>query len=230
MPTPTPGTALSPVPDRFPPRVASGPGFVAPDASCEAEKPASYAVGMNETSLIAPSAETVALHAELVVVSKDYHQAEHRLAVLLARMQADQRHRELGYVNVIDYAEQELGLGRKTAFALAKLGRELPTAPLVEQALAEGSLGWTKARELLKVVVPETEQQWVDFARTSSSRDLERQVRSAVPGESPHVGTPKLPEIGRMTISGATVDLEVIQDCIRLVRANTGIAKDHLDD
>jgi hypothetical protein len=170
---------------------------------------------MNETSSMVPSAEAVSLHAELVVVSKDYHQAEHRLAVLLARMQADQLHRELGYANLVDYAEQELGLGRNTAFALAKLGRDLPTAPIVEQALAEGSLGWTKARELLKVVVPETEQQWVDFARTSSSRDLERQVRSAIPGDSPHVGTPKLPENGRMTISGATVDLEVIQDCIR---------------
>jgi hypothetical protein len=170
---------------------------------------------MNETSLTAPSAETVALHAELVLVSKDYHQAEHRLAVLLARMQADQRHRELGYANLVDYAEQELGLGRSTAFALAKVGRGLPTAPIVEQALAEGTLGWTKARELLKVVVPETEQQWVDFAKTSNSRDLEDQVRSAVPGDSPHVGTPKLPENGRMTISGATVDLEMIQDCIR---------------
>jgi 5-methylcytosine-specific restriction endonuclease McrA len=33
-----------------------------------------------------------------------------------------------------------------------------------------------------------------------------------------------------MTISGATVDLEIIQDTIRWARANTGIAKDHVDD
>jgi hypothetical protein len=54
---------------------------------------------MNEASLVAPSAEAVSLHAELVVVSKDYQKAEHRLAVLLARMQADQLHHELGYAN-----------------------------------------------------------------------------------------------------------------------------------
>ncbi len=82
--------------------------------------------------------------------------AERDLALLLAEL-ADKRHfLDLGYANICDYAETKLQLKARKASALVRIGRALPDLPRLDEALASGALSWTKARELLSVITPET--------------------------------------------------------------------------
>ena len=65
------------------------------------------------------------------------------------------------------------------------MGRRLPDLPYVSATLEAGNLDWTKARELVRVVTPETEEAWVQRATTVSCRVLEVEVANASVGAPP---------------------------------------------
>src|SRR5690606_31419386 len=90
-----------------------------------------------------------------------HHQAEHDLAVLLARMAEDKLFYELGYSSIKHYGERALDLTARQVRDLVNIGRRLPDLPVLADALKAGRLGWTKARELLRVATSENEADWV---------------------------------------------------------------------
>ena len=152
-----------------------------------------------------PSPSALAVHEELLAVCRELRRAEHRAAVLLARMDADRLHLELGWASLLDYAREALQLTDRQARDLLQIGRSLPRLPELDRAFAEGRLPWTKARELLRVVTPETEVAWVQRACEVSSRVLERQVSGALTGDLPptHVGDEKDPERVRLVFQAS---------------------------
>src|SRR5690606_33896253 len=78
-----------------------------------------------------------------------------------------------------DYARSALDLEPRQARDLLRIGPRLPELHRLDAALASGALGWTKARELIKVLVPENEEAWVERAIGSTSRELERAAEPA---------------------------------------------------
>ena len=113
------------------------------------------------------------LHEDILVAVRTHRHAEHQLANLLARLEKGRGYTLLGYASLGEYAQVALQLEPRKARALAQLGRQLP---VLDEAMKEGVLPWTKARELMRVVVPETQQQWLERAQGVSSRELERHV------------------------------------------------------
>jgi hypothetical protein len=186
------------------------------------------------TPLLPLSEVAAAVHHELLGVCQGYRQAEHRAAALLARVHAEVLHRELGFTSAVHYAETALGLGRRQARALLRIGRVLPDLPALHAAFAAGDLGWTKAREVVRVAIPSTEAAWVVRAGELSSRDLEAEVARAMPGDLPptHVGhREEAPARTRFVLENvATVDVGAIRDAILHVRATTGVSSDEVGD
>ena len=104
------------------------------------------------------------LNRLLLQVRSEQRAAEHRLSKLLAELAEQRQFQQLGYATLCDYSEAVLGLGRRQTRALCLLGQSLPDLPELDSAFEAGTLGWTKAREVLRVATPQTVAQWVDFA------------------------------------------------------------------
>jgi len=127
------------------------------------------------------------LNRLLLDVRREQRSAEYRLAKLLAEL-ADQRlFQQLGYATLCHFSDTVLGLHRRQTRALCALGQGLPELPALDTAFEAGELGWTKAREVLRVATPQTVGLWVDFAMGHNSGVLERAVAECHRGDSPPV-------------------------------------------
>jgi len=145
--------------------------------------------------------------------------AERDLALLLAEMQDGWRYLDLGYANVCDYALARLDLEPRKTRALVRIGRALPGLPCIDQAMASGALCWTKARELLSVVTPETEAAWVEEASRLTSRALELKVAAHAPGEPPSGDTVKESGPVHLVFTMEPVEAEQVRNTLAAIRA-----------
>ena len=84
--------------------------------------------------------------------------------------------REFGHSSINQYAVQELGFSKSRTDDFVRLARQLENLPAVREAVASGDLGYTKAREIVAVATPETQDTWLEAAK-GSRRELVREVR-----------------------------------------------------
>jgi len=125
------------------------------------------------------------LHQRLTTLVQLERRTVRELALGLAEMARTRGFVELGYAGLAEYGERAFGLGYGKAGQLVSLGRKLPKLPALDQALADGELGWTKARAVARVATPATEEAWVALALVSTSRELEEAVLHSIPGQPP---------------------------------------------
>ncbi|MEN8006348.1 MAG: HNH endonuclease [Candidatus Krumholzibacteriota bacterium] len=85
--------------------------------------------------------------------------------------------RELGYSSIYQYAQAELKWSRTRTGDFIRLARKLAELPVVRESVSRGELGYTKARELIKVATPRTEKGWVEEAKSSTRQELARKVK-----------------------------------------------------
>ena len=88
-------------------------------------------------------------------------------------------YRKLGHSSINQYAHVELKFSKTRTGDFVQLARKLEQLPAVRELVENGELGYTKAREIVKVATPETEEGWVAAAKDSSRRELERKVAVA---------------------------------------------------
>jgi len=93
--------------------------------------------------------------------------------------------RDLGYSSIYQYASAELGFSPTRTGDFKRLAEKLGALPKVKAQVASGRLGYTKAREIVKVAAPETENEWLDVAARQSRRELEATVKRARSKETP---------------------------------------------
>jgi len=74
-------------------------------------------------------------------------------------------YRELGHSSINQYAIQELGFSKSRTDDFIRLARQLDKLPAVREAVASGELGYTKAREIVSVATPETQETWLKAAK-----------------------------------------------------------------
>jgi 5-methylcytosine-specific restriction endonuclease McrA len=85
-------------------------------------------------------------------------------------------YRDFGCSSINQYAIRELGFSKTRTGDFIRLARQLDSLPGVRQALSSGELGYTKAREIVGVATPETEDGWLAAAK-GSRKDLIREVK-----------------------------------------------------
>ena len=98
-----------------------------------------------------------------------------RLAVRLVNSTAWE---QLGHARLSNYAVERLGLSARSVRSFAMVGGALRRFPSLEEALASGALGWTKARLLASVLRPENEAEWIARAKRLTTEQLTRRVRA----------------------------------------------------
>ncbi len=156
---------------------------------------------MSEISYAAdkPAAQVHALLRRSWAVMDDAHQC----AVLwFGEVMNRDLYRDMGCSSINQYAIQELGFSKSKAGDFIRLARQLEKLPAVREAVARGQLGYTKAREIVSVATPETQDSWL-IAAKGTRKELVREVKKAKqaakvdPGQgvllpsSPSVVTPR---------------------------------------
>jgi len=132
------------------------------------------------------------------------HEALKRLARQRAALDAEEGrrllqalraavHEFLGFGSFCQYVEHLFGYKPRTTQEKLRVAEALEGLPRLRGALESGGSSWCAARELTRVVVPETEQAWLDVARGKIQRELEALVASSSPGDLPGAGGPELP-------------------------------------
>ncbi|ACG72305.1 conserved hypothetical protein [Anaeromyxobacter sp. K] len=94
----------------------------------------------------------------------------------LAALRRGERLAALGY-HLDDYAREVLGIGKRAAEGLARLGDGLGTRPRLHEALRSGRVGLRAAETVLAVATGDAEAFWVERAAGQTVRELEAAVR-----------------------------------------------------
>ena len=86
--------------------------------------------------------------------------------------------RDLGHSSINQYAIQELGFSKSRTDDFVRLARQLDKLPAVREAVASGELGYTKAREIVSVATPETQDPWLKAAK-GTRQELIHEIKKA---------------------------------------------------
>ena len=132
---------------------------------------------MSEISYI-PNQSAAKVHALLqqsLIAMDDAHQC----AVLwFGEVMRRKLYRDLGHSSINQYAIQELDFSTSKAGDFIRLANKLDNLPVVREAVASGELGYTKAREIVSVATPETQDAWLKAAK-GTRKDLIHEVKKA---------------------------------------------------
>jgi Holliday junction DNA helicase RuvB len=107
------------------------------------------------------------------------------IAFYLQEVDARGLHQFAGFKSTPRYGMARFGMSRREARELLAAGKALQNLPLIDEAFAAGTLCWSKVRELIKVVVGQHEDRWLEVARRLPIDQLTLEVRLAKAGEPP---------------------------------------------
>ncbi|MGD9548824.1 MAG: HNH endonuclease [Candidatus Krumholzibacteriia bacterium] len=111
-----------------------------------------------------PGQTAAAAHAALQQAVRVMDQARHCAVLWFADVMARSLYRDLGFPSIQIYARQELGFSRTRTGDFVRMARKLDDLPQIRKSLETGKIGYTKAREIIKVATPATEKEWVKVA------------------------------------------------------------------
>ena len=120
-----------------------------------------------------------AAHTALKTALGAMEKAKQNAVLWFAEILDRKLYRELGYSSINQYAKQELGFSASRTGDFLSICRCLKRLPKVKSKLESGELGYTHARELVKVADEKNQDDWLNFARENSRRELEREVKRA---------------------------------------------------
>ena len=112
------------------------------------------------------------------------HPVDLRLGRLLARLDSTGGMVALGFARLGDYVLERLGLSARRARALVSMARRLDPLPRIAAAFEAGEITRSKVALLVRVATTGTEAEWLERARVSTVRRLDRAVRDALAAEA----------------------------------------------
>jgi len=119
------------------------------------------------------------VHSLLQKALQEMDRAERNAVLWFCEILHRELYFELGYSSIQQYASEGLGFSRSKTYQFIRLAGDLQKLPLLRRAVARGEIGWTKARELVKVITFETQKEWIAKARGCSNRRLEQKILAA---------------------------------------------------
>jgi hypothetical protein len=139
------------------------------------------------------------LHRMLKRIAKARAHLDLQEAEALREAQQLKLWRQFGHASLADYMVQELGYAsHRVAEERLRLANALPALPRISEAIQNGELNFSKARELVRVATPETEQAWIGKAQSMNVREVEQAVVGHAKGDMPD--DPVDPKLVRKTL------------------------------
>ncbi len=94
-------------------------------------------------------------------------------------------HVRLGFGSFAEYIERLFGYSPRTTQEKLRVAEALEELPKTSDALQAGTINWSTARELTRVAVAETEEEWLEAAKGKTVRQVEALVNGRSPGDTP---------------------------------------------
>jgi len=124
------------------------------------------------------------------------HEALSRLAKARAQAEFDEgrwllcalhaaTHVRLGFGSFAEYIERLFGYSPRTTQEKLRVAEALEELPQTAAALAAGTVNWSTVRELTRVAITDTEEEWLEAARGKTVRQVEAMVNGRSPGDTP---------------------------------------------
>ena len=135
--------------------------------------------------------------------------------------------RQYGYASMVEYMELAMGYPPRAALERLRVAKAIEELPIIGEAMSQGDLSFSGARELTRVATPETEQEWVEAAQDKNQREVEEIVSGRTRGQRPtDPADPKLKRrVLRFEVKPETIAL--VQQAKQLLERESG---DRLDD
>ena len=102
---------------------------------------------------------------------------EHCVVLWFAEVWRRKLYRALGYSSMNQFAEVELKFSRTRTGDYLRLAGKLEELPKLRDSVASGRVGYSKAREVIKVATPRTEDRWVAEAENGTRSQLRQRVK-----------------------------------------------------
>ena len=125
------------------------------------------------------------IHRTLKRIAYARAQLDAREAAALREAQRLRLWEQFGYTSLVDYMERELGYTPRAAVERLRVANAIEVLPQVEAALEQGALSFSGARELARIVTPETQAAWLDATQDKNVRQIEELVSGHKPGDLP---------------------------------------------
>ena len=129
----------------------------------------------------APSAVVQGIHEDALLVVKKYKTCEVELIEILEKSDQFRVHYALGFSSLFKYATDGLGLSPEVAYTFINVARKTKEVPALKEEIKRGAITVSKAKRILSVLNHHNQLQWLDLARTSSKRELEKHVAAVAP-------------------------------------------------
>jgi hypothetical protein len=110
------------------------------------------------------------LHRRLKRIVKARGALDAQEAAALREAQSTKMWRHYGCSSLIDYMEREMGYTARAAIERLRVANAIEELPVIADAMDQGSLSFSGARELTRIVTPQTQEAWLDAAADKSSR------------------------------------------------------------
>ena len=105
----------------------------------------------------------------------------------LLALEQTRHYREFGCSSPIHYATLVLGLSEGEALAVRRVARRLLALPRLTQAAENGTIAWSKLREITVKASADTEEYWLELAKRFNSKQIQilvsRTPKGSLPGE-----------------------------------------------
>jgi hypothetical protein len=131
-------------------------------------------------TLPADSTTARKLHLLLKKSNRIGNRVRLRFSMALLSLCESNLHRLLGYASIEQYAEKHFGFHRTRTLETLRVARSLRGLSRLVEAFCAGEVSWSVLRELTRIAAPETEEEWLDFARGKSFRHLQAEVQDAL--------------------------------------------------
>jgi 5-methylcytosine-specific restriction endonuclease McrA len=126
--------------------------------------------------------QTIAtLHERAVSVSTQYRNCEAELISILQEIETRRAYLHLGATSLYDYCVQILRLSESTSYNMITVARKAREIPALKAAIVSGELSVSKARKIAPVLAKDNQEDWIAFAKTQTSREIERAVAEVMP-------------------------------------------------
>lgn len=133
------------------------------------------------------------VHEKLVTLARTRAGLEWEEGTYLLRAFDAKLHERFGFGSFVEYVERLFGHSPRLTMEKLRVAKALAELEQTSDALKAGEISWSAARELTRVVVPETEHEWLKAAENKTVRDIERMVSGRVSGDAPDAPSdPKL--------------------------------------
>jgi hypothetical protein len=121
------------------------------------------------------------IHNKAIEVSKRYLKCESELIQSLQEVDQNKIFYKLGYSSLSDYARRALKLSEDTAQNFVTVARKALLVPELKQAIDEGHLTVSKARKIIPVITPQNQHHWLELAKSSTQKTIEKEVAKVSP-------------------------------------------------